>query len=99
MPLSDTFIQFALDRIDAPDVIGISMAGSYGRGQETKYSDVDFDIFVSKLPKNPYDRYTLRYWDNKLISLKYILLAELIPEKHREVVNRTLRLIKEAGYS
>ena len=50
--------------------------GSYSRGQQNKYSDVDFDIFVSRLPVNPYDRYTLRYWDGKLVSLKYALLDD-----------------------
>ena len=76
MPLSDPFIQFALERIDSPDVIGVGIVGSYARGQESKYSDVDFDIFVSRLPENPYDGYTMRYWDDKLISLKYILLDD-----------------------
>ena len=57
-------------------MIGVGIVGSYARGQESKYSDVDFDIFVSKLPENPYDRYTLRYWDGKLISLKYTLLDD-----------------------
>ncbi|HJQ13544.1 MAG TPA: nucleotidyltransferase domain-containing protein [Anaerolineales bacterium] len=76
MPLSDPFLQSALTKIDSPDVIGVGIVGSYARRQESKYSDVDFDIFVSKLPESPYDRYTLRYWDNKLISLKYTLLEE-----------------------
>jgi hypothetical protein len=76
MPLSDLFLQSALEQIDSPDVIGVGVVGSYARGQESKYSDVDFDIFVSKLPENPYERYTLRYWDNKLISLKYMLLDD-----------------------
>ena len=76
MQLSDPFIQSALERIDSPDVVGIGIVGSYARGQESKYSDVDFDIFVSRLPDNPYDRYTLRYWDDKLISLKYTLLDD-----------------------
>lgn len=76
MPLSDSFIQSALEQIDSPDVIGIGIVGSYSRGQENRYSDVDFDIFVSKLPENLYDRYTLRYWDGKLISLKYTLLED-----------------------
>ncbi|HEX6270682.1 MAG TPA: nucleotidyltransferase domain-containing protein [Anaerolineales bacterium] len=76
MTLSDPFIQFALERIDSPDVIGVGIVGSYARGQESKYSDVDLDIFVSKLPDDPYDRYTLRYWDGKLISLKYTLLND-----------------------
>jgi hypothetical protein len=88
MPLSDSFLQSALQRIDSLDVIGIGIVGSYARGQESKYSDVDFDIFVSKVPEHPYDRYTLRYWDNKLISLKYTLL-----EDERSALNSPRRAI------
>jgi hypothetical protein len=76
MTLSTSFIQYALERINSPDVTGIGIVGSYSRGQESQYSDVDFDIFVSKLPENSYDRYTLRYWDGKLVSLKYTLLDD-----------------------
>lgn len=76
MTLSETLIQSALETIDSPDVVGVGVVGSYARGQEGKYSDVDFDIFVSRVPENPYERYTLRCWDNKLISLKYTLLSE-----------------------
>src|SRR5215213_1763685 len=76
MPLSDLFLQSALEKIDSPDVLGIGIVGSYVRGQESKHSDVDFDIFVSTLPENPYERYTLRYSDDKLISLKYTLLDQ-----------------------
>jgi hypothetical protein len=76
MPLTDPFIQSALERIDSPEVLGVAIVGSYARGQESKYSDVDFDIFVNTLPETPYDRYTLRYWDHKLISLKYALLDD-----------------------
>ncbi len=76
MPISDSFLQSVLQKTDSPDVIGVGMAGSYARGQESKYSDVDFDIFVSKLPEDPYDRYTLRNWDGKLASLKCVLLAD-----------------------
>ena len=76
MTLSDPFIKSALEKIDSPDVIGVGIVGSYARGQESKYSDVDFDIFVSKLPENDYDRYTLRHWDGKLVSLKYTLFDD-----------------------
>jgi len=76
MSLSDHFIQSTLEKTDTPFVIGVGLAGSYARGQEANYSDVDFDIFVSQQPDSPYDRYTLRYWDNKLVSLKYTLLEE-----------------------
>lgn len=76
MPISDPFIQSILEKIDSPDIIGVGIVGSYARGQESKYSDVDFDLFVSRLPEDPYDRYTLRYWEEKLISLKYTLLED-----------------------
>lgn len=76
MTLSDPFIQSALQQIDSPDVIGICIVGSYSRGQENKYSDVDFDIFVNKLPESSCDRYTLRYWDGKLVSLSHTLLED-----------------------
>ena len=76
MTLSDSFIQSALEQLDSPDVIGIGIVGSYARGQEAKYSDIDLDIFVSTLPATEFDRYTLRYWDEKLISLKYTLLED-----------------------
>lgn len=76
MSLSDSLLQSVLQNINSPDVLGVGIVGSYSRGQETEHSDVDFDIFVSKLPENPYDRYTLRYWDDKLVSLKYTLLDE-----------------------
>jgi predicted nucleotidyltransferase len=76
MTFTNPFIQSILERIDSPDVIGAGIAGSYARGQESKYSDVDLDIYVSKLPENKYERYTLRYLDEKLVSLKYILLDD-----------------------
>ena len=76
MTLSDSFIQSILEQIDSPDVIGVGIVGSYARGQETKYSDVDFDIFVSTMPEDPSDRQTLRYWDNRLVSLSYNLLDD-----------------------
>jgi hypothetical protein len=34
-----------------------------------------------------------------LYSLSAKMFDELIPEKHREVVNKTLEIIQEAGYS
>ena len=76
MSLSDSFIQSALEKIDSSDVIGVGLVGSYARGQEGRYSDVDLDIFVSRLPENPYNHYTLRYWDDRLTSLKYTLLDD-----------------------
>lgn len=60
-------------RLNQPGVIGISVVGSYSRGVQNKYSDVDLDIFVETLPE---DFYTLRIFDGKLVSLKYVLLQD-----------------------
>lgn len=76
MPLTDIFLQAALEKIDSPHVIGVGIVGSYARGQESRYSDVDFDIYVQKPLDDPYENYTLRFWDNTLISLKYALLDD-----------------------
>ena len=76
MSLSDAFLRSALEKIDSADVIGAGIVGSYARGQQSKYSDVDFDIFVSRLPEDPYQRYTLQYWEDRLVSLKYALLSD-----------------------
>ncbi|MCC6300810.1 MAG: nucleotidyltransferase domain-containing protein [Anaerolineales bacterium] len=74
MTLSDSLIQSVLKKIDSPDVVGVGIVGSYARGQESKYSDVDFDIFVAKMPDE--DKYTLKYWEDKLVSLKHTLLDD-----------------------
>lgn len=76
MPLSDPFIQSILEKIDSPNVIGVGIVGSYARGQEDKYSDMDVDIYVNKPLEDPNDSYTLRYWDSKLVSLKSTLLDD-----------------------
>jgi hypothetical protein len=78
MSLKDPFIKSIVEQNDSPDVVGVGIVGSYSRGQEAKYSDVDFDIFVSQMPENEYDRYTLRYWDGKLVSLKYTLFDDVL---------------------
>jgi hypothetical protein len=76
MALSDLFLDSALRQIDSPDVQAVGIVGSYARGQEARYSDVDLDIYVSKLPENPFDRYTMQYWNGKLVSLKYSSLDD-----------------------
>ena len=76
MTLSESFIKAVVAKIDSPDVVGVGISGSYARGEESKYSDVDFDIYASKMPANEYDRSTLRYQDEKLISLKYALFDD-----------------------
>jgi Nucleotidyltransferase domain len=71
----DPLLHSLIARLDQPGVIGIALVGSYARGENKPYSDVDLDLFMEELPALA-GKYTLRYFDGKLISLKYILLAD-----------------------
>lgn len=71
--LNDIFLQNIIAWFNRPGVIGISIAGSYTRGMQDEYSDVDLDIFVDELPE---DDYTLQILDEKLVSAKYVHLAD-----------------------
>jgi len=70
---NDHIIQSLVARFNRPGVFGMAIAGSYSRGQQDVYSDVDLDIFVDKLPD---DSYTLQIFDGKLISLKYVKVQD-----------------------
>jgi hypothetical protein len=71
--VQDPFLSSLIARLDPPGDVGIAITGSYARGENQKHSDVDLDIFVNELPP---ETYTLRLFNGKLISLKYILLAD-----------------------
>jgi predicted nucleotidyltransferase len=66
--LPDSLIQSLITRLDNPDVVGITYAGSYARGQAGPYSDVDLQIYVHTLPET---HYNLQYWDGRLVSLSF----------------------------
>lgn len=71
--LSDTFIQRLIARFHRPGVIGVSMAGSYTRGMQDEYSDIDLELYVDALPE---DHYSLQLFDEKLVSVKYLRIAD-----------------------
>jgi predicted nucleotidyltransferase len=70
----DPFIRSLIARLIQPGVIGVAVAGSYSRGEQNQYSDVDVDIFVDALPEK--DMYTLHIFDGKLVSLKYVRVQD-----------------------
>lgn len=71
--LKDPFIQTLIARLIQPGVIGLAVTGSYSRAEHDPLSDVDMDIFVDVLPS---DTYTLQIISGRLVSLKYIRLAD-----------------------
>lgn len=71
--LQDSFLPSLIAQLDSPGDVGVAITGSYARGEDQEHSDVDLDIFVSELPA---ETYTLRLFNGKLVSLKYLLLKD-----------------------
>jgi predicted nucleotidyltransferase len=69
--LSKSFLESALARLDSPNIMGVTCAGSHARGQAGPHSDVDLQVYVGTLPESEFDQYTLRRWDDHLVSLHF----------------------------
>jgi hypothetical protein len=72
-PENDPFLSSLIAQLDPPGDVGIAITGSYARGQNNEYSDLDLDIFVIQLPV---ETYSFRLFNGRLVSPKYILLAD-----------------------
>ncbi len=66
-PLSDTFLDTLVAELDNDDIVGITLGGSYVRGEATPYSDVDIACFVKDEVIPPPKRFLYR--DNLLVSI------------------------------
>ncbi|MBI5840595.1 MAG: nucleotidyltransferase domain-containing protein [Chloroflexi bacterium] len=49
--LPESFLPLLIAELKTPNVIGITMAGSFSRGQGTPYSDVDLQLYVREKPR------------------------------------------------
>lgn len=65
--LSDTFLNTLVAELDNDDIVGITLGGSYVRGEATTYSDVDIACFVKDEVELPPKRFLYR--DNLLVSI------------------------------
>lgn len=65
--LSDDFIHQLVTELDTNDIIGITLGGSYARGEATPFSDVDLGCFFAEQVKLP--PHHLFYRDSRLISV------------------------------
>lgn len=76
MTLPDSFLQSIIRSLDGPDVVGVTMSGSFARNQASRYSDVDIQRYVRILPENRYEHYTLQYTLGRLVSVKTLTVEE-----------------------
>lgn len=69
MMLSETFLKQIVAHLDGEDVAAIGLTGSYARGGENPFSDVDVYCFRRQSPGNVYDSYQLRMIEGYLTSI------------------------------
>jgi predicted nucleotidyltransferase len=67
VPLTETFLNTLVAELDNDDIVGITLGGSYVRGEATPYSDVDIACFVKDEVKPHPKRFLYR--DNLLVSI------------------------------
>src|SRR5215831_9356692 len=73
--LAEEFLHDLVQELDHPDIVGITLGGSYARGTATGYSDVDLACFWREGVKPPPKRFLYR--QDKLISIKMTSVAEI----------------------
>ncbi len=72
--LTDAFLPDLVKELDHEDIVGITLGGSYARGNATMYSDVDIACFWREGQTPPPKRFFYR--EDRLISVKMTSVAE-----------------------
>ena len=73
--LAEEFLHDLVQELDRPDIVGITLGGSYARGTATQYSDVDLACFWREGIKPPPKRFLYR--QDRLISIKMTSVTEI----------------------
>lgn len=73
--LPEEFLAELVQELDNEDIVGITLGGSYARGEATQYSDVDLACFWREGLKPPPKRFFYRR--GKLVSVKMTSVSEI----------------------
>ncbi len=74
--LTNSFLQSLVARLDNENTIGITLVGSFARGEGGEFSDVDIHQYVRKMPEKIADCFYLRHMDGYLVSIALVLLED-----------------------
>ncbi len=74
--LPESFLPSLIGELKTPNITGITLAGSFSRGLGSPYSDVDLQLYVRRMPRNPFGPLTLRRWQGHLVSIQYDSIKE-----------------------
>ena len=67
--LTDSFLQSLVALLDDDNTIGVTLAGSFARGEGGQYSDVDIHQYIRQMPTDDAATYVMRYMEGHLVSI------------------------------
>jgi predicted nucleotidyltransferase len=67
--LTDSFLQSLIALLDDDNTVGLTLAGSFARGEGGPYSDVDIHQYVRQMPADDTAAYVMRYMEGHLVSI------------------------------
>ena len=73
--LPEDFLRRLVAEYATPDIVAVALAGSYARGEATRWSDVDIIRYATALPMRSEERYTLAIREGRLVSLSTTTIA------------------------
>jgi hypothetical protein len=81
--LSEAFLKGLVAEFATLDTVAIALAGSYARGDATRWSDVDIIRYAATIPPTSEEQYTLAIRDGQLVSLTTTTIAAKSAEMGR----------------
>lgn len=73
--LPEAFLRSLVAEYTTPNIAALALAGSYARGEATRWSDVDIIRYATALPTTSEERYTLAIYEGRLVSLTTTTIA------------------------
>ena len=73
--LPEAFLTGLVAEFATADIVAVALAGSYARGDATRWSDVDIIRYATTLPATSEERYTLAMRAGRLVSVSTTTIA------------------------
>ncbi len=73
--LPEAFLSSLVAEFVTADTVAVALAGSYARGDATRWSDVDIIRYATTMPATSEERYTLAIRDGRLVSVSTTTIA------------------------
>ena len=81
--LSESFLRRLVAECATEGIVAVALAGSYARGDATRWSDVDIIRYAATMPETTEGRYILAIRDGRLVSVSTTTIAAKAAEMTR----------------